>query len=383
MGNIKSLDSQIAKNGRERVKDYVLTSFGKGQKLPTVGEIAKQLGTTQYAAERVLTELSAEGIVKRKPRYGTTVVGQKDQASATPPVPRIRTIAFMADELESFLSSEIMRGVEAFCRNQGISMILLNSDYCADTERTLIDKLLNEHLTGAIVRVGEHMENMEILEESVPSDFPLLLVDRSDEDTRFPCVKMDQVKASYTATKHLLDLGHRRIAHITYDTKFRPLLKEMKQRKEGYVNALHEAGIPMWPEYVQEGHLFTANEKPTKSYFEALGYAPMNRLLLQKERPSAVFLLHFYFVFGVLKAIEDHNLRVPEDISVICIDDETVAPHLNPPITVYAQPLREIGAKAAELLMDASNGIKVKAKRYHIEGRLIRRGSTAPVNEQG
>ena len=206
-------------------------------------------------------------------------------------------------------------------------------------------------------------------------------MDRSDKDLRFPCVKMDQEKAAYEATKHLIDLGHRRIGHLTYDDRSRPLLKEMQKRKDGYQKALQEAALEVRPEYIQGGTLFAAGEEPSPTYYNVLGYAPMNRLLLQKEKPTAVFLLHFYFVFGALKAIEDHGLRVPEDISLICIDDEPVAAHLNPSITVYAQPLREIGAKASELLADMMNGKRPKEKHYRLQGHLIQRESTAPIKK--
>jgi DNA-binding transcriptional regulator YhcF (GntR family) len=212
-------------NGREKVRHYILTRFKKGDKLPKVSELSKRLKTSDYAAERAMTELSAEGLINRKPRFGSVLVGQNEKASPVNPLKSTRSIAFMADELESFLSGEIMRGVETYCREQKISLSLLNSDYSSETEMDLIKNLSNNHSSGAIVRVGAHMENMKILEEMVPDDFPLVLVDLCDKDLRFPCVKMDQKKAGHDVTKHLIDLGHRRIAHITYDTKVRPLLK--------------------------------------------------------------------------------------------------------------------------------------------------------------
>lgn len=372
------IDSKF--DGRKKVRKYIMTCFKKGEKLPKVNELAKKLGTSNYAAERVLTELFVEGIIERKPRLGSVFVGCPGKAPASLAKTDAPSIAFMADELDSFLASEIMLGVEEYCRSEKIMLNLFNSNYSAQVEEGLIRNLTNNHCSGAIVRVGEHMENLKVLAEIVPPDFPLVLVDRNDDDLHFPCVKMDQEKAGYHATQHLIDLGHRQIAHITYDTQQRPLLKEMQKRQNGYQKALQDAGIRLDPEYVQGGALFVAGEKPTNSYFEVLGYAPMNRLLLQKERPTAVFLLHFYFVFGALKAIEDHGLRVPEDISIICIDDEPVASYLNPPITVYAQPLREIGATAADLLMDMVKHKKPVDDCYRLKGHLIERGSTAAIS---
>lgn len=378
MSNVKSIDIGHP-NGRAKVRKYILTRFKKGDKLPKVSELSKKLKTSDYAAERAMTELSAEGLIERKPRFGSVLVAKSGKTLESKPATGTRSIAFMADELESYLSGEIMRGVEGYCREKNILLNLLNSNYSAETEKELIENLANNHGSGAVVRVGEHTENLRILEDMVPPDFPLVLVDRSDEDMRFPCVKMDQEKAGHEATKHLIDLGHRRIGHLTYNDQRRPLLKEMQKRQEGYQKALEDAGIEIHPEDIQGGPLFAANERPTQSYFDALGYAPMNRLLLRKERPTAVFLLHFYFVFGALNAIKDHGLRVPEDISIVCIDDEPVAAHLNPAITVYAQPLREIGVKATSLLLDMLDGKPPQEMTYRLEGQLVRRNSTAPL----
>ncbi|AQQ71035.1 Glucose-resistance amylase regulator [Limihaloglobus sulfuriphilus] len=368
-------------NGREMVKDYILTQFKEGQKLPKIRVISNNLGTSVYAAERALTELSAEGYVERRPRFGSVRISRPSQDSSDLLLPKIHSIAFMADEIESFLAAEIMRGVDVACREHKMMLSLLNSDYSSETEKKLIKNLTHANCSGAVVRVGEHKENLQILEEMVPDDFPLVLVDRSDLDVRFPCVKMDQEKAGFDATNHLIELGHERIAHITYDSSVRPLLREMQKRKEGYQMALCKAGLPAPPDYVQEGALFTAGEHPGPSYYESLGYAPMNRLLLQKQRPTAVFLLYFHFVFGALKAIHDHGLKVPDDISLICIDDEPLAAHLNPPVTVYAQPLREIGFTAAEILIDMIDGKDISEKTFRLEGELIQRGSTGPVKK--
>jgi DNA-binding LacI/PurR family transcriptional regulator len=368
-------------NGRETVKEYILTKFKEGQKLPKIRDISNDLGTSVYAAERALTELSAEGYVERRPRFGSVRVSRASQESFDSVSPQLHSIAFMADEIESFLAAEIMRGIDSACRKRKYLLNLLNSDYNFETEKKMIQRLTSGYCSGAVVRVGEHPESLQIIEEMIPSDFPVVLVDRSDLDTRFPCVKMNQEKAGYEATKHLIDLGHERIAHITYDSSIRPLLREMQKRKEGYQMALCESGLPARPDYVQEGALFTAGEHPGPSYYESLGYAPMNRLLLQKERPTAVFLLYFHFVFGALKAIHDHGLRVPDDISLICIDDEPPAIHLNPPISVYAQPLREIGSTAARILADIIEGRDISEKTFRLEGRLIQRGSTAPVRK--
>ena len=296
MASIQAVDNGTI-NGREKVRDYILTRFKGGDKLPKVNELSKKLKTSEYAAERAMTELSAEGLVQRKPRFGSVLVDRIEKISTVNSLTDTRSIAFMADELESFLSGEIMRGVETHCRQQKIGLSLLNSNYNSETEEELIRNLANNHVSGAVVRVGEHIENLKILEDIVPPDFPLVLVDRSDKDLRFPCVKMDQEKAAYEATKHLIDLGHRRIGHLTYDDTSRPLLKEMQKRKDGYQKALQEAALEVRPEYIQGGTLFAAGEEPSPTYYNVLGYAPHEPPSFAKRKThgsiSTAFLLCF------------------------------------------------------------------------------------------
>lgn len=371
--------TKSASNGCEIVRKYILTEFQQGDKLPKVGELSKKLNTSRYAAERVLTEMSAEGIIERKPRFGSVLLDKDASSESSSGKKQSCCIAFMADELESYLSGEIMRGIEAQCREHGILLSLLNSNYDAKTEEQMLRTIVDNQSDGAIIRIGEHMENLKILEEVIPEDYPVVLVDRSDSNAKYPCIKTNQQKAAIEAVRHLVSLGHRKIAHITYDNKVRPLLKEMEKRRDGYLSALQEADIEIPGDYIQGAALFMPGERPTPTYYHSLGYEPMNKLLLSADPPTAVFLLHFHFASGVIRAINDHGLRVPEDISVISIDDETTAPHLNPPLTVVAQPLREMGAKAVEILMQMMNGEEPEDSIYKLDPRLIVRGSTSRV----
>lgn len=368
-------------NGCDAVRRYILTKYRCGEKLPRIGELSKKAGVSRYAAERVLTEMSAEGIVERKPRFGSVLMRNESNSYSTNVHSKIKTLAFIADDLRSFIAGEYMLGIESRCRGKEILVSPLNSDYQPSIEKHNLRSLSNGHFCGAIIRFGEQSENIQMLDKEVSNGFPVVLVDRGDEGTGFPCVKMNQRKAGYDATKHLIDLGHSRIAHITYNENLRPLLAETKARKEGYFDALNQAGIGVPPGYVGGGDLFAQGERPTQSYFCSLGYEPMNRLLLQKVRPTAVFLMNFQFVFGVLRAIKDHGLTVPGDISVICIDDEPLALHLDPSITVISQPLQKMGYLAVDILTETISGRKPSQLCYELEGKLILRGSTTILNK--
>ncbi len=360
-------------SGPELVKSYILESFEVGSKLPSDEELSEQLGTTRYAATRALTELSAEGLVIRKPRSGSFLASRERRAPENGV--ESRRIAFIASEFDSFLTSELLRGIESQCREKDTAVSLLNSDYSLEQEASNIKKVLTEEYSGAVIRVGEHHESVELVDRLVPEGYPLVFVDKSDNDCNFPCVKMNQFGAACDGVKFLIDKGHKKIAFMGYDRYHGCRFVEINRREEGYLAAMKNAGLEVKDGYIQRTKMFALNERPTETYFNMFGYEPMNKLLLHKERPTAVFFLNFFMSIGAIRAIRDHGLKIPDDISIMCIDDEPVGRYMTPPMTVVAQPLREIGKKAVEVLDDMIAGNKPERMSIHLDGRIVERGS--------
>jgi DNA-binding LacI/PurR family transcriptional regulator len=360
-------------SGPELVKSYILESFEVGSKLPSDDELSEKLGTSRYAATRALTELSAEGLVIRKPRSGS-FLASTDRRNSDLETDNSR-IAFIASEFDSFLTSELLRGIESQCREKDTAVSLLNSDYSLEQESSNIKKVLTEDYSGAVIRVGEHHESIDLVDRLVPDGYPLVFVDKSDDDLNFPCVKMNQFKAAYEGVRFLIDHGHKDIAFMGYDNFNGCRFVEICRREDGYRAAMEEAGLEMPEGYLQRTKIFALNERPTETYFYMLGYEPMNRMLLQKKRPTAVFFLNFFMSIGAMRAIKDHGLKVPDDISLMCIDDEPVGRYMTPPMTVVAQPLREIGQKAVEVLDLMVEGKRPDTLSYKLDGRIIERGS--------
>ena len=368
---VQVLDEELT--GPELVKSYILETFEVGSKLPGDEELSDILGTSKYAATRALTELSAEGLVVRKPRSGS-FLSSRSRSFSNGGISNKR-IAFIANEFDSFLTSELLRGIESQCRVEDTAVSLLNSDYSLEQEASNIKKALSEEYNGAIIRVGEHHESIDLVDRLVPEGYPLVFVDKSDDDMNFPCVKMDQFNASYDGVSYLIGKGHKRIAFIGYDVFNGCRFKELSRREEGYLMAMKDAGLEVPKGFCEKTKNFALNERPTETYFYMLGYEPMNRLLVQKERPTAVFFLNFFMIIGAIRAIRDHGLSIPGDISLMCIDDEPVGRYMSPPMTVVAQPLRKIGQKAVEVLDEMMLGKKPSDISIRLNGRIIERNS--------
>jgi len=171
--------------------------------------------------------------------------------------------------------------------------------------------------------------------------FPFIAYGQTELDAPYACFDMDNVECFRLATKRLLDLGHRRIALIND----REYLNFAALRRRGFETALTEAGIAPDPELmVQTGTTEPEGERET------------NRLLSLADPPSGLICSEVHVAMGAMKAIASRGLRVGKDVSVIAYDDLQLGPGLDPPLTAYSQPIRPVGARLAEMVLDLMAG---------------------------
>lgn len=254
---------------------------------------------------------------------------------------------------------EIISGLDEIADSEGYSVILADSQ--ADSERELrIVRAFNERRVDGIVvmssRVGARY--VSLLSER---RIPIVLINNQRRDQFVHSVTIDNVKASFDAVRHLIDLGHRRIAYLGNQLG----VYSDPERFSGYRRALAEADIPFQPEFVVHG-----------DYTPEGGVIAMKKLLALRERPTGVFCYNDMLAMGALHAMRG-RVQVPRDISIVGFDDLFFAPFLEPPLTTISQPKKEMGKLAMRLLLDLLNG-KETEKTIHVDGELVIRKSTAP-----
>lgn len=195
---------------------------------------------------------------------------------------------------------------------------------------------------------------------------PFLLVGDSRDAPGLTCADVDNVGAARDAVRHLLDLGHRRVAAFCGSDVF----TSSAQRLAGYQQAHAEAGITPDPRLVLPDSYFDA---PTT------GYGNLCRVLdlPRSERPTAVFCFNDTIAFGALRAARDRGVPVPEQMSVIGFDDVPAAALSQPALTTVRQPIHDLGERAAELLLARINGAAA-GERELLPAELVIRATTAP-----
>jgi DNA-binding LacI/PurR family transcriptional regulator len=206
-------------------------------------------------------------------------------------------------------------------------------------------------------RVGSlyaaHLANMKI---------PIVLINKFRLGEFIYSVAIDNLTASRDATSHLIQLGHTRIAYIGDRDGF----QSDTDRFGGYRQALEHADLPFQPHLVAHG-----DGKPEG------GEEAMEQLLKLPERPTGVFCFNDMSALGALRALRVHNLRVPEDISVVGFDDLFFAPYTQPPLTTVRQPKEHMGRLATEIVLKLLDGTSCEYN-VEVQGELVIRESTAP-----
>jgi DNA-binding LacI/PurR family transcriptional regulator len=278
---------------------------------------------------------------------------------------RTRTVGLVVTTVADPFASEVVCGIEQTASDHGYCVFLADSNADPERERKVVQAFAERRVDGIIVtssRVGALY--LPLLSEMM---VPIVLVNDQYPGAFVHSVMIGNLEGSRAAAKHLVGLGHTRIAYLGDQFGYQSDV----ERFAGYKEALDEAGIPFLPEFAVHG-----DGKP-----EAAMQA-MDKLLALAHPPTAICCYNDMSALGAMQSIRLHGLRVPEDISVAGFDDLFFASYTQPPLTTVRQPMRRMGQLAMENLFKLMSGeesvVKVK-----VEAELIVRESTARVKPNG
>jgi LacI family transcriptional regulator len=263
----------------------------------------------------------------------------------------------------------LIRGIENTLVSKEYSLILFNANWDARRDgKDYLKKLQTRHMSGLIdgIIVGGFGIDVKPLLGPQWKHVPTVLITNDFNVEGFDIIMSDDYRGAYEAVQHLVELGHRRVAHIG-GLEHPKLTRGTEERKRGYCDCLRDFKIENQEEYIVKDN-----------YWMEDGYKAMNKLLRLKESPTAVFVASDFAAFGAIRAIIEAGLNVPEDISVVGFDDIVISRLFIPSLTTVSQPIDKIGAKAASLLFKRINSPNPKKKEKVIfRPRLTIRESTA------
>ncbi len=236
---------------------------------------------------------------------------------------------------------QIVRGAEDAALKNGYLLVTFNTDDQTEREKQVLSVLRSRRVDGVLLAIAHDTTDISHVTDMIGAGIPVVCLDRIHGKLKVDSVTVDNIKGSQTCVRHLISMGHRRIAIITGAMG----LGTARDRFRGYKMALEEAKLKVDPEMIKEGNFRTEG-----------GYLGAKELLLQRDRPSALFVSNGMMTLGVLKALEEIGLCCPRDIALATFDDLAVADVFRPHLTAVAQPAYAIGCRGAEILIEKLEG---------------------------
>lgn len=270
---------------------------------------------------------------------------------------KTKTILVVVPDITNPFFSKVLRGIEHTAVQNGYQVILGDTENDEIRESEYLDLLRQKQADGGVLLTARM--NRKNLEE-IAEQFPVVLACEYVDGLNVPTVSIDNISSAKKATEHLINLGHKRIAHISGPVS----VVLSRDRMKGYRQAMVYHELPIEPVFMQEGDFS----------FES-GYNQMLKFLALENPPSAVFAASDEMAVGAVKAARSNGLRVPEDLAVVGFDNIELGSIVEPGITTIEQPKYQIGNMAMELLVKLIDQEELQKNQSVLEDKLIIRDS--------
>jgi len=298
--------------------------------------VAKEAGVSVATVSRVLNH--PETVSENTKNHVMSIM---KQLSYTPnslarglALNKSNTIALLIPNILNPKHMEIAKGVEDVAHQKKYNILLCNTEGKKDKEREYINILINRKVDG-IIFSNCLLSDMEI-QDLARENAPVVLIGKKTT-SNINMVYTDYFSGAYEATKHLLELGYKKIAHIT-GPKWQD---ENIDKQKGYEKALQDNNLPIDKKYIVEGDNDING-----------GYLAAKKLMCMSQRPEAIFAANDLMAIASLDAAKALGVKVPESIAVIGFDNISMSALVEPKLTTVSQPIYKMGLLAARLLFD-------------------------------
>ena len=329
-----------------------------GDKLPSENELAERFHISRQTVRKAIGVLEEEGIVRRIKGSGTYLSYDRREN-----LEQKNSIAVVTTYVDSYIFPKTIQGIENVLFESGYSVQISFTNNTLEREKSiLLDLLSRDDIAGVIVegtKSGLPNPNIPLYRQLVARRIPVLFINTYYPELDVPHVSLNDVEAARKAVQYLIDRGHRNIGAILKLDDGQGRLRYL-----GYLSAMEEAGY-----LVTDSRMVWIDTDESKQ----LAYCT-DKILNRVESCTALLCYNDQVAFQLIRILKQRRIRVPEDVSVISIDDSDLALHSEVPITSLPHPKEKLGAKAAELLLQMIAGRK-KDATYEFDTRVVERSS--------
>ena len=288
--------------------------------------------------------------------YRTNQIARSLKTSKT------NTIGLILADISNPFSAALARVIEDEADKYNYTVIFGSSDENPEKYKKILDALVNRQVDGLILSPPEHVEPQII--DLQKQQIPFILIDRYFPGMETNYVVLDNYKAAFEATQHLIDCGNKRIGMINYASS----LFHLAERTRGYVAALTKNKIAFTSDYLEQ-----VNNVDIKKETENA----VDNFLNHKNPADAILFGSNVIAMHAVKYINQQNYQIPKDVALACFDETDAFDLFYAPLTCIRQPIKEMGQLAVKMLLENMDDNNAKIKQVSLEGELIIRESTS------
>ncbi|MDF2945600.1 MAG: periplasmic binding protein/LacI transcriptional regulator [Bacillales bacterium] len=328
----------------------------------TIKDIARIANVSPTTVSRVMngkTEYVTQETQERVLKVIEETNYQPNQIARSLVTRETRTIGLVLPDIRNPFFTELSRGIEDYANQLGYFVILCNTDHKSEKEIQYISLLKDKYIDGLIV-VSSLENPISHIKKITTENTPIVLIDHKANDEEINCVYFNNYQGGYLATKHLIDLGHKNIGCITG-----PLhVQSAVERFNGYKDALRDNNISFKDEFIFQGNYRYEDGIESAKYYKSIGV-------------TSIFASNDLMALGANQKLAELGVKIPEDISIVGLDNITPIGISDSFLTTINQPFYEMGKTACSLLLDQLKGLIQTNKNIQFDATLVLGKSTA------
>lgn len=322
------LHLQLADILRERILQGV---WPEGSAIPSEKVLCAEFNVARGTLRHALRRLEDDGYLRREQGRGSFVQTNERQYGSPA---QARKVALLVPYVRDSSVLSIFVGFQDAAERLGWSVLFRQANTGLEEQRATITRLIDERVAGIALYPADS-DSAAPLTQAIPDGFPIVLIDRYLKGLDADYVASDHFGGALWAVQHLIDYGHRRIGFV----RWLSTSTSIEHRMLGYQQALRERQIEIDPSLT-----FHVENYPTVDVTALVDY------LARADRPTAVMAANDQIAIALYRAAVIAGMRVPQDLSIVGFDDLDISSRLDPPLTTLAQPFKQIGETAVQLL---------------------------------
>lgn len=369
-GTMKGMKLNMAKKYeiiKQDISEKIISEvYQVNDKLPTESELMEIYHVSRFTVRRAMDELEKENFVYSIQGGGTFVNDWKNKPHTEI---KNKTIGLISTHIANYIFPNIITGIDNYISSYGYSILIADTQNNPEKERKSLTNLLSNNLSGLIfepTRSARGNINKSIYDNIQSMGIPMLSINAVYDDLDIPYLIMDDVKTGEMITDYLISQGHKQIIGI-----FKVDDKQGINRMNGFIKAYQDH-----PEILNMGDIMMYQTEENKINL----FKKLHAMLTGSEFiPTAIACYNDELAIQVINFVKEIGLKVPDDLSIIGVDDYQFSKFINSGLTTIRHPQEKMGFDAGKMIIDMLNKQPVTSKIY--EPELIKRGSVRMVSQ--